>query len=416
MKLFASVRVEDTELYLALLGELPRLIPGSPASSACEVLRVLARIRLRERSYVEMLCAHILQFLRNQCDTVIPARLFVKTGNALGALDVRTHAKFLTGFMNHFEYRIAEFNAELLEQFSPIFVIQFMNDEARKVFLCRAAEVQAGFHGRTSRNLAAIEFAIRREHHSLVSTLPSYVPRYLEKIKHMATLNREGFMHLQSTAVSRRVAQSGKMGQSAEAQLQAKITTAARTQPKMPGMGSQSVDVWSSGMHEDVSACLGYLGIVHENGVPAGPFLLDVVAENPDVPDHRVVYEVNSKHNYYLGTQLLTAEKRFRHRMLSRLGYCGTHLSFHEWHHLSPAQRVSALLEMQQRACESGAVNQRRARGQLRRGQQPRPAELAPTQPVSKPGHKLPAIPRIGLPDPGVRAAVGGGPLPPRVV
>ena len=46
------------------------------------------------------------------------------TGNALAQLDVRTNSKFLTAFLRHFQLRIQEFSAELVELFSPLFVVQ----------------------------------------------------------------------------------------------------------------------------------------------------------------------------------------------------------------------------------------------------------------------------------------------------
>jgi hypothetical protein len=401
MKLFASVRYGDTELYLMLLGELPRLLPEAPAITACEVIRLLGRVRLRERSYVEMLTVFLMPFLRAAADAGIPARVFVQTGNALAALDIRTHGKFLSTYLRHFQFRILEFTAELIELFSPLFVVRYMNDEARKVFLQRAAETNAGFHGRpgSARNLALIEFALRREHHSLISVLPSFVPRYLDKIKHLAVIQRDECVYLPRPAVSAKIVYAeGIKSQSQMFSLRAKVSTAHEQMPQLPGVSRPSVNVFSSSMHEDVSSCLDHLGILHENGIPAGPFLLDICARNAEYPDHRVIFEVDDPSKYYLGTQLLTAEATMRHQLLGRIGYNGIHIAHYDWNHLSPAHRAKYLLGLYTKACEQGVATQQRRRPQQppQPSQRTRDEQAVGASPRTK--KALPQVPRLGLP------------------
>merc|ERR1712139_238298 len=98
---------------------------------------------------------------------------------------------------------------------------------------------------------------------------------------------------------------------------------------------SQQADVFSSDMHRDISACLSHLGVDHENGVLAGPYLLDIVALDMVTPSKRIVYEINSTHHYYEGTQQLTADKRLRHRMIGRLGHKLHMVNADEWKKLS---------------------------------------------------------------------------------
>merc|ERR1712050_652475 len=114
------------------------------------------------------------------------------------------------------------------------------------------------------------------------------------------------------------------------------------------GGGRQHGDVFNSDMHRDVSACLTHLGIEHENGVLCGPYLLDVVALDMVNPAKRIVYEVNSSHHYYEGTQVLTAEKRMRHRMLTRLGQRLHMINSEDWAPLTSAQKMTFLLSLQQ--------------------------------------------------------------------
>merc|ERR1712217_412307 len=112
--------------------------------------------------------------------------------------------------------------------------------------------------------------------------------------------------------------------------------------------GGRSGDVFSSEMHRDVSACLTHLGIEHENGVLCGPSILDIVALDMMTPSKRIVYEINSPHHYYEGTQALTAEKRLRHRMLGRLGQKLHMVNSADWRALTAAQKMTFILKMQQ--------------------------------------------------------------------
>merc|ERR1711972_968439 len=123
------------------------------------------------------------------------------------------------------------------------------------------------------------------------------------------------------------------------ASLQKKASTAT---------GGTRGDVFSSDMHRDVSACLTHLGIEHENGVLCGPYLLDIVAMDMVTPAKRIVYEINSAHHYYEGTQALTAEKRLRQRMLGRLGQNLHMVNAQEWRPLTAAQKITFILKVQQ--------------------------------------------------------------------
>jgi hypothetical protein len=179
--------------------------------------------------------------------------------------------------------------------------------------------------------------------------------------------------------------------------LRAKVTTAHEQIPQLPGVAKPSVNVFSSAMHQDVSSCLDHLGILHENGVPAGPFLLDVCARNAEFPDHRIIFEVDDPSKYYLGTQIPTAEATFRHQLLARIGYQGINLAHFDWNHLSPAHRAKHLLDLYMTQSEQGAATQRR------RPQPPQPAqrirdETAKVAVGSSPRKKLPNVPRLGLP------------------
>jgi len=337
-KLFCSVRYDDYELYMRLLGEVPHYVKQANADQLCELIRLLARRRLRERNYVEMATAHLLQKIRVTDDT-LPARLLVKTANSLAALECRSQPKFVEHFLRHMEHRVEELDATLCCQVSPVFVANYMSDALRRAYLKRCAEMQAGFHGPLYelRNLACTELLLRKEHHSFLVSLPAYVGRFLEKVRQHAAFDKWGSVTLPPAS-----APDGPKGchrSEMSASLQMKASTAT---------GGQRGDVFNSEMHRDVSACLTHLGIEHENGVLCGPYLLDIVALDMENPAKRIVYEINCPHHYYESTKVLTAEKRLRHRMLGRLGQRLHMVNADEWRPLTAAQKMTFILKMQQ--------------------------------------------------------------------
>jgi len=346
MKLFCSVRYDDYELYMRLLGEVPHYIKQANADQLCELIRLLARRRLRERNYVDMVAAHMLQKIRGT-DDALPARLLVKTANAFAALECRSQPRFVEHFLRHMEHRIEELDADLCCLVSTLFVVNYMGDSLRRAYLKRCAETQAGFQGPTYelRNLACTELAIRKEHHSFAVSLPAYVGRFLEKVRQHAQFDKWG-----SVVLPPAVAPDGPKG-SQRADMSVSLLRKAST-----ATGGQRGDVFNSDMHRDVSACLTHLGIEHENGVLCGPYLLDVVALDMVNPHRRIVYEVNSPHHYYEGTQALTAEKRLRHRMLVRLGHKKLHMvNAEDWRLLTAAQKMTFLLKLQQETQEENS-------------------------------------------------------------
>merc|ERR1719161_309802 len=338
LKLFTSVRYDDYELYMSLLGEVPRFVATATAVQLCAMVCIMARRRLRERNYVDMVASYLLQKLK-VTDDHLPPRMLVKAANAFAALECRSNQRFVEHFLRHIEHRIQELDAELCCKVSPLFVISYMNDSLRRAYLKRAAEVQAGFHGSLEecRNLACTEFCLRKEHHSLVSSLPVYVGRYLEKLKQHAAFDRWGTVHILTHHTPN--GPKGNVGHDANRHLQQKASTVE---------GGKKVDVHSSDMHKDVSACLTHLGIEHESGVLCGPYLLDCVAIDMVNPSKRIVYEVNAPHHFYEGTNQLIAEKRVRHRMLGRLGQKLHMINAEEWMKLTSAQKMTYMLQQQQ--------------------------------------------------------------------
>jgi len=339
LKLFASVRLDDYELYMRVLGEVPHYVTQATASQLCELVRILARRRLRERNYVDMVAAHLLQKIRATDDT-LPARQLVKVANAFASLECRSNPKFVEHFLRHMEHRMHELDAALCCIVAPIFVDQYMNDALRRAYLCRCAETHAGFQCplEEARNIACTELILRKEHHSLVVSLPPHVMRYLDKVQRHAQFDKWGAVTMPAS-----VAPDGPKGnERAEMSLSLQLKASTAN-----GAGKQA-DVFSSEMHRDVSACLSHLGVDHENGSLAGPYLLDIVAQDMVNPSKRIIFEVNSPHHYYEGTKQLVAEKRLRHRMIGRMGHKLHMVNAEEWKKLSAAQKMTFMLKLQQ--------------------------------------------------------------------
>jgi len=337
-KLFCSVRYEDYELYMRVLGEVPHYVKQATAVQLCQLIRLLARRRLRERNYVDMVVASLLGKIRVTDDT-LAARLLVKTANALAALECRSQPKFVEHFNRHLEHRIEELDAELCCMVSPVFVANYMTDSLRRSYLKRSAENHAGFQGPDYelRNLACTELVLRKEFHSFVASLPPFVCRYLEKVKAHAEFDKWG-----SVALPTPVAPDGPKGNEKE-ELSLSLLRKAST-----ATGGRSGDVFSSDMHRDVSACLTHLGIEHENGVASGPLLIDVVAKDMVNPARHIIYEVNAPHHFYEGTQALVADQRLRHRMLNRLGWKLHMINAADWRPLTAAAKMTYILKIQQ--------------------------------------------------------------------
>jgi len=337
LKLFCSVRYEDYELYMRLLGEVPHYVKKAGTEQLCQLARLLARRRLRERNYVDMVVAHLLHKVRVS-EEGLTIRLLVKTANALAALECRSQPKFVEHFNRHFEHRIEELDEEMCCMVSPVFLVNYMSDALRRSFLKRCAEIQAGFSGEFAiRNLACIELALRKEQHSLVASLPSFVVRYLEKVRAQSEFDKWGSVVLPTT-----IAPDGPRGDDRHELSVALLRKAAGSK------GNSTSDVFSSDMHRDVSACLTHLGIEHENGVVTGPYLLDIVAKDMVNPARRIIYEVNSPHHFFEGTKALVADKRLRHRLLGRLGHQLHMVNAADWRPLSAAAKMTFLLKIQQ--------------------------------------------------------------------
>jgi hypothetical protein len=227
-----------------------------------------------------------------------------------------------------------------------------MNDSLRRAFLVRCAETHAGFQCelQEARNIACMELVLRKEHHSLVTSLPSYVVKYLQKVQRHAEFDKWGAVTLPSTAAPDGPKGNERVAMSKSLELKASTATS--------GSGRQA-DVFSSDMHRDVSACLTHLGVEHENGVLAGPYLLDIVALDMVTPNKRLVFEVNDEHHYYVGTRQLIAEQRLRHRMIARLGHKLHMVNAEDWRKLTAAQKMTFMLKLQQGQQDANAKEEK---------------------------------------------------------
>eukprot|EP00397_Hematodinium_sp_SG-2012_P001965 GEMP01001970.1.p1 GENE.GEMP01001970.1~~GEMP01001970.1.p1 ORF type:complete len:1630 (+),score=435.81 GEMP01001970.1:70-4959(+) len=365
MKCFASMRHPDTELYMLLLGEISPLIPACTPVELINLLRLLARLRLRETTYVEMLCVALMEKTTKKDNTggrqeppttfiIIPRRAIIKCANAISALDVRgTMPRFVTYFLQYITARLDMFDAALMGLWSPLFIVHYCTNAARIAMLERMAHVDAGFssgtaldspfddeeeenwdHGRALCNVALTVTVLRKEQHAFVSLLDPHVRHYFDKIERACENDALAGVTLLSSSSMRKQELSA---------LSRHVSSAAPAQS----------DWFSSALHRDVSACLTYLGILHSNGVIRGRYVCDIVATNMSNMRGSVIYECNSPECFNLGTFTYTAARRMRHSVMHKMATSGgpaaeecrvQFVDYFEWDALSRAQKLVFLL------------------------------------------------------------------------
>eukprot|EP00922_Rhytidocystis_sp_ex-Travisia-forbesii_P062958 GHVS01093713.1.p1 GENE.GHVS01093713.1~~GHVS01093713.1.p1 ORF type:complete len:286 (+),score=46.02 GHVS01093713.1:119-976(+) len=84
----------------------------------------------------------------------------------------------------------------------------------------------------------------------------------------------------------------------------------------------------------DVCCSLKCLGVKHYNRMHACPFLLDIY-----YPHAKIAIELNSSYQFYAGTQHFTATCKWRHRLLSAMGFHLIHLREEIWNRLDTAEQ-----------------------------------------------------------------------------
>lgn len=368
LRLFASARYQDHDLYLRILGEIPVQVRGISPEMLTTCLRVLWRIRLHEETYVELLSMEAMNMIRAKRKPAArvprrpgtrPAPLvegeiqpappaspppeapapfspmqLIHIGNSLTRLNAKHPTRFMDVFQEQLALAIPRMTQEECELVCPTFALsQLMHDPLRRVFLERCAQVDAGKapwpsaqiadgaapdigqHQRLVdkerrrlkhfRNIFIIEASVRKETFSFFTSLPAEVRSYLDRLH----------------------AASGALPHEGQTQLAAQV-----------------------------AAVLDQLGVTCSLDKMAGPLSLHVTAKAtaPRAEVEEIVYDCSDATCYYAVPQddrsavpQFTSLVRLRHRLLQRLGVTLTHITAWEWNQMSEAQRINYMVKVQ---------------------------------------------------------------------
>lgn len=380
LKLFASVRCDDQDLYLRILGEIPMQIRGVSTEQLTECARILWRLRLREETYVDLFSMEAMNMIRAQrrpqartprrppapkpkpadgsaeasassgtegkaiSPPVTPPpgapapfspEQLVQLGNALSLLEAKHQPRFMEVFQEQLTLAIPRLSADVCELVSPVFALsQLMPDPLRRAFLDRCAEVQAGL---------PLEAIIGVQQTKAQVDIPTYqqdAARRKRRAKYVrniyiieASVRKEQFSFFSS------------LPDKVKAYLD-RVHESALKLPKEPeGLLAQQV-----------AEVLNQLGVSCELSRPAGPLGLHVVAKatNPRADCNEIVYECCDLDAYYMdqhagknGPPMLTASTRLRQKLLKRMGFDLVRIDIWEWKNMSDAHRVNYMVKLQ---------------------------------------------------------------------
>lgn len=363
MALFCSVRYEDHDFYLHILGEIPVQVRGITPELLTKCLSILGKLRLNEETYLELFSMEVMNLIRASRTTVraprrppgrvVPAdaaeikapappskprgpapftaRMLVQIGNSLAQLSSKYATRFMDAYQEQLAMAVPSFTQEECELVTPALALsQLMPDTLRRAFLERCAEVDAGAplpepaanvapdidryqkdaaelrrRSKSYQNLFILEASLRKETFAFFTSLPAEVRSYLERIHDRAS-----------------------------------------TLP-LPPQGPFA---------QQVAGVLDQLGVQCDVAARAGPFALHVVAKtpNPRTDGEDIVYECCEASCYCAlrqddknGAPQPLASTKLRHKLLQRLGVQLVQINVWEWNRLSEAQRVNYMVKMQ---------------------------------------------------------------------
>jgi hypothetical protein len=370
LRLFTSIRYEDHDLYLRILGEIPVQIRGISPEMLTSCVRVLWRLRLHEETYLELFSMETMNMIRAKrrpapraprrppalrgSDTAgsgsgptpsppmtaptevlapFDAEQLIHIGNALSRLGAKHPTRFMEVYQAQLSAAIQRLTQEECELVCPTLAVsQLMPDPLRRAFLERCAQVDAG------KPFVAND--------GLIDSAAPDIAQYQQKAdrsrrraKHFrniyiieASVRKETFSFFSSLPVETRT------------YLDALHANAAQLEHE-----------GSSVFASQVAAVLDQLGVSFETAKMAGPLGLHVVAKatNPRSECQEIVYECSDTTAFYRlrpekgAVPELTAWSKIRQRLLQRLGVQLTHISIWEWQQMSEAQRVNYMVKVQ---------------------------------------------------------------------
>jgi len=363
MGLFCSVRYEDHDFYLHILGEIPVQVRGSSPQLLTKCLRILGKLRLNEETYLELFSMEVMNLIRaarpagraprrpptrivaaDAADVKAPpppskprtpapftARMLIQIGNSLTQLSSKHAPRFMDAYQEQLALAIPTFSQEECELVTPALALSpLMPDTLRRAFLERCAEVNAGAslpdpgatvapdieryqkdaaelrrRQKSYLNIFFLEASLRKETFAFFTSLPAEVRSYLERLHDVAS------------------------------QL---------PRPEPGRLASQ------------VAAVLDQLGVRCDLHRRAGPLPLHVVAQtsNPRAEVEEIVYECCEADCYCALRQddksaapQPTTSTKLRHKLLSRLGVQLIQINIWEWNRLSEAQRINYMVKLQ---------------------------------------------------------------------
>ncbi|OLQ08626.1 putative E3 ubiquitin-protein ligase HERC2 [Symbiodinium microadriaticum] len=245
MALFCSVRYEDHDFYLHILGEIPVQVRGITPELLTKCLSILGKLRLNEETYLELFSMEVMNLIRASRTTVraprrppgrvVPAdaaeikapappskprgpapftaRMLVQIGNSLAQLSSKYATRFMDAYQEQLAMAVPSFTQEECELVTPALALsQLMPDTLRRAFLERCAEVDAGAplpepaanvapdidryqkdsaelrrRSKSYQNLFILEASLRKETFAFFTSLPAEVRSYLERIHDRAS-------------------------------------------------------------------------------------------------------------------------------------------------------------------------------------------------------------------------------------
>lgn len=182
----------------AILGCLTPQIGTLGAPVVAEALRLMAAAQVEEQTFLDMLLARLLVTIKHDHAGFSPQLLAVIAG-ALGTLHVQgmSAKRAASGASSAANRRCVEALGEAVMKALPDFgghevartgghfLVAFLDDGQRRLFLARAADLQVGFAGDVGLLPAMqdMELAIRRHSFAFIASLADATKDYLMRLK-----------------------------------------------------------------------------------------------------------------------------------------------------------------------------------------------------------------------------------------
>jgi len=163
------------------------------ASALTDALQAFIDVRFTDQSYSRLLTVKLVQ--KVQADpTSLTTDLAVQL--ACIAVDLencgcdmraeRGGARFVEGLRRQLEEAIPNMKIDNVLKLPIPFILRFLNDDQRLVYLRRLAKLRVGIVPESEQHLAAakkIEEAVRRDSFEFLALIPSYTKTYLAEVK-----------------------------------------------------------------------------------------------------------------------------------------------------------------------------------------------------------------------------------------